>query len=307
MDEQEWVVTEDFDGQRVDAFLAASTGSSRALVQQLIQAQLVGIDGAVVAKSERVRTGQVVSITGTLPEATKPQPPVVDIVYADKDIMVVNKPPGLAVHDGAGVRVATLVDALIAQGMPPSGGPEPDRPGIVHRIDRDTSGLLAVARTQAGYDCLRPQFQHHSTHREYWALCQGVLDPPSVTIDAPIVRSPSKRTTYTTGEGGRPSVTHVSTLATHQVRVGAEYRDISEVIVTLETGRTHQVRVHLRALHLPLIGDEAYGADMRLAKKLGITRQALHARRLTFTGMDGETLDFECPIPDDLTVIHEVH
>lgn len=300
MGTQTWIIDSPLDGKRVDAALAALTNESRSGIQQLIGAGLVEIDGVVVNKSVKVALGQHVTITGEMPQADKPIPPVVEIVYHNDDLMVVNKPAGLAVHTGAGVRVATLVDALIAQGMPPAGGPDDDRPGIVHRIDRDTSGLLALSRTERGYAHLRPQFQDHSTHREYWALCQGVLNPPSVTIDAPILRSPSNRTTYTTGDGGRPSVTHVSTLAHHQVRLGAEYRDISEVIVTLETGRTHQVRVHLRALHLPLIADAAYGADMRLAKYLGITRQALHARRLAFIGLDGQPLDFECPIPEDL-------
>lgn len=298
----EWTVPDELDGKRVDAALAALSGQSRSAIQSLVQAGLVTIDDKVVAKSGKVQVGQVVAITGALPEVEKPEPPEVPIVYADDHIMVVNKPAGLAVHEGAGVRVATLVDALIAQGMPPAGGPGADRPGVVHRIDRDTSGLLALSRTEEGYACLRPQFQDHSTHREYWALCQGVLNPPSVTIDAPIMRSPNNRTTYITGEGGRPSITHVSTLATHQVKVANEYRDLSEVVVTLETGRTHQVRVHLRALNLPLVGDEAYGADMKLAKFLKINRQALHARRLAFLGMAGEHLDFSCPVPEDLYV-----
>lgn len=302
MVEPQWSVPEALNGKRVDAALAQLSGQSRSVVQALVGAGLVTIDDKVVAKSSKVQAGQTVAITGNLPEAEKPDPPEVPIVYADEHIMVVNKPAGLAVHEGAGVRVATLVDALITQGMAPAGGPAADRPGVVHRIDRDTSGLLALSRTQEGYDCLRPQFQDHSTHREYWALCQGVLNPPSVTIDAPIMRSPNNRTTYITGEGGRPSVTHVSTLATHQVKVASEYRDLSEVVVTLETGRTHQVRVHLRALNLPLVADEAYGADMKLAKFLKINRQALHARRLAFYGMDGKLLDFECPVPEDLAV-----
>ena len=301
----QWIVPEALDGKRVDAALAQLSGQSRSAIQPLLAAGLVTIDGRVVAKSGKVAAGQAVAITGELPAVVVPDPPEVPIVYADDHVMVVNKPAGLAVHAGAGVRVATLVDALIAQGMPPAGGDDSERPGVVHRIDRDTSGLLALARTEAGYACLRPQFQDHSTHREYWALCQGVLNPPSVTIDAPIMRSPSNRTTYITGEGGRPSVTHVSTLATHQVKLGNEYRDLSEVIVTLETGRTHQVRVHLRALHLSLVGDEAYGADMKLAKYLKITRQALHARRLAFRGMNGELLDFECPVPNDLAIFRQ--
>ncbi len=272
--------------------LSAWLQESRSRTQARIADGQVTVDGQILAKSTKAQSGAQVVVVAA-PERVRPAPPTVDIRYHDDDIAVVVKPADLVVHDGAGVRAATLVDALIAQGVPLAPGEDPRRPGIVHRLDRGTSGLLVVAKSPAALVALREVFADHSVHREYWAMVEGFLDPPVATIEAPILRSTSNRTAFTTGDGGRHAVTHYTTIAFH--------REVSEVQVTLETGRTHQVRVHLRAVGRPVAGDALYGATAARSKQLGLTRQALHARRLAFDHpVSGERIDVTEPLPDDL-------
>ncbi len=280
------------DGVRLDVLLSGWLDESRSRSQARISGGQVTVDGQALSKSTKAQAGSTVLVL-TAPPRPKPVPPTVEIRYRDDDIVVVNKPSDLVVHDGAGVRGATLVDALRAQGVPLAPGEDPRRPGIVHRLDRGTSGLLVVATSPAAMTALKAVFADHSVHREYWALVEGFLEPPMATIEAPIMRSTSNRTAFTTGDGGRHAITHYTTVAFH--------RDTSEVEVTLETGRTHQVRVHLRAVGRPVAGDALYGATAARSKALGLTRQALHARRLAFDHpVTGQRIDITEPLPPDL-------
>ena len=282
----------DDEGERLDVVLAGWLGESRSRAQARIDAGQVTVDGAVLAKSARLELGQAVRVEPA-PERPAPDPPHVDVRWADDHLAVVAKPADLVVHHGAGVRAATLVDALRRQGVALADGDDPDRPGIVHRLDRGTSGLLVVASSPTAMAALKRTFAAHDVQREYWALVEGHPDPPLATIDAPIVRSTSNRTAFTTGDGGRHAVTHYTTTAVH--------RDTAELAVSLETGRTHQVRVHLRAIGRPVAGDLLYGASRDLSRTLGLSRQALHARRLSFDHpVTGERLDLVEPLPEDL-------
>jgi 23S rRNA pseudouridine1911/1915/1917 synthase len=252
------------------------------------------VDGRTAAKAVRLQPGARVVVSAPPPPAAPAPPPEVGVRWEDADLAVVAKPADLVVHVGAGVRGATLVDALRAQGVPLAPGEDPDRPGVVHRLDRGTSGLLVVAKTPAALQALQRTFAAHAVHREYWALVEGRPDPPAATIDAPITRSTTNRTAFTTADVGRRAVTHYATTAVHD--------GTAELAVTLETGRTHQVRVHLRAVGRPVAGDLLYGASPAVAARLRLTRQALHARRLAFDHpvRTGTRVDVEEPLPDDL-------
>ncbi|CAN5130567.1 RluA family pseudouridine synthase [soil metagenome] len=285
-------VAPDEEGVRLDQALAGWLGESRSRTQSRIEAGEVTVDNEVLPKSAKVAAGQAVRVAAP-PVREVPPPPVVDIRYADEHIAVVVKPADLVVHAGAGVRTATLVDALTAQGVPLAPAADGRRPGIVHRLDRGTSGLLVVACSSAAMQRLQQVFADHDVRREYWALVEGHVDPPAAIIEAPIVRSTANRTAFTTGDGGRHAVTHYATIALHE--------DTTELEVTLETGRTHQVRVHLRAIGRPVAGDVLYGASPERSKALGLTRQALHARRLAFDHpVTGVPVDLTEPLPEDL-------
>lgn len=286
------------DGRRIDQVLCAWLEEPRARTQERLAAGEVLVDGRVVPKSHRLRTGERLAVMPATartvtradgPEA--PDPPVVR--YQDEDVAVVAKPAGVVVHEGPGVRGPTLVDALEASGMPLSRAGDPARPGIVHRLDRGTSGLLAVAKTDQAYLVLRAAFAAHDVQRTYLVIVDGVPDPPRATIDAPIARSTAHRTRFAIDPTGRRAVTHYDV---------TEARGRAAVLdARLETGRTHQVRVHLSGVGHPVAGDLAYGASPVLAAALGLTRPALHARRLGFTHpVTGHPVDVEEPPPADL-------
>jgi 23S rRNA pseudouridine1911/1915/1917 synthase len=280
-------------GARLDTVLARLLSESRARSQGRIAAGEVLLDGVVAAKSVRPGIGAQVVVLVPPPQPPPQPPPAVPVRFEDDDLAVVAKPADLVVHDGAGVRGATLVDALRAQGIALAEGGDPTRPGIVHRLDRGTSGLLVVAKSPAAMAALKAVFAAHDVHREYWALVEGHPEPPAATIDAPIARSTSNRTAFTTADEGRDAVTHYTTTARHA--------DTAELAVTLETGRTHQVRVHLRAIGRPVAGDILYGASPRTAAALGLARQALHARRLAFDHpVTGARVDVVEDLPADL-------
>jgi len=286
------------EGRRVDQVLCAWLEEPRGRTQERLAGGEVLVDGRVVAKSHRVRAGErlVVMSTPEAPlapadEAAEVQAPVVR--YQDEDVAVIAKPAGVVMHRGAGVRGATLVDALQESGMTLSHAGDPTRPGIVHRLDRGTSGLLAIAKTDQAYFGLRAAFAAHDVQRSYLAVVDGVPDPSRATIDAPIGRSTSHRTRFAIDPRGRPSVTHYDVTEAHGRAAVLDAR--------LETGRTHQVRVHLSGVGHPVAGDLTYGASPVVAAALGLTRPALHARKLGFAHpVTGLPILVEEPPPVDL-------
>lgn len=289
----ERVVGSEEAGERADVLLAAWLGESRSQAQERFSGGHVRIDGAPVAKARRLVAGERVVVSAPQPEPAAPPPPPVPVRYADEDLLVVAKPAGLVVHPGAGVPGGTLVDALRAMGVRLAGTGDPRRPGIVHRLDRGTSGLLLVAKTQAAADGLASALQRRAVKRSYWAIVEGVPAVASATIDAPIGRAPD-RGRFRVDAGGRPAVTHYD--------VEETFGGVATVAVRLETGRTHQIRVHLSAVGHPVAGDREYGASPALRARLRLGRPALHARRLAFTHpVTGAPVTVEEPLPDDLS------
>jgi 23S rRNA pseudouridine1911/1915/1917 synthase len=276
-------------GERLDAFLAAPLGS-RSRAQRLIDEGRVTVEGTARAKNHRVAPGEVVVVEE--PEAPPPpQPGDVPFAVAHEDdaVLVVDKPAGVVVHPGAGVTGPTLVEALAGR---VAGGPDPERPGVVHRLDRDTSGLLVLARSDEAYAVLQQAMARRAIEREYLALVEGV--PPARTglIDAPIGRDRRVRTRRSTDtDAPREARTRFAIEETFGEDEAALLR------VKLETGRTHQIRVHLKAIGHPVAGDPEYGT----AGRFGLDRQFLHAERLAFDHpVTGERIDLHSPLPPDL-------
>jgi 23S rRNA pseudouridine1911/1915/1917 synthase len=290
-------------GERVDRVVAMLTELPRAEVAAMVDAGAVRIGGRTVERgSRKVREGEVVEID--VPErpvvaALAPDPTVeIPVVHADDDVLVVDKPAGLVVHPGAGHVMGTMVQGLLARypelaELPPAGAGEADRPGIVHRLDAGTSGLLVVARTPAAYHHLVAQLASRQVHRQYRALVLGTVEANAGEVDAPIGRSERDPTQMAVATAGREARTR------YEVR--ARYDDpiaTTELTCTLETGRTHQIRVHLAAIGHPVAGDERYGGA-RPALALG--RPFLHAERLAFEHpSSGEVLTFTSVLPADL-------
>lgn len=292
-------------GRRLDQALATWLREPRARAAQRIAEGAVAVDGQAAPKSHRVARDEVVqvAIAAHEPESAAPAPalPEVPVRYRDAHLLVVAKPAGLVVHDGAGVRGPTLVDVLLAMGEELAPGSDAARPGIVHRLDRGTSGLLAVARTSESYAGLRRLLDRHDVKRGYTALVDGVPGERHATVDAPIGRHPTHRTRFAVDPAGRAAVTHYD--------VREDLGSAALLRVRLETGRTHQVRVHLAAIGHPVLGDAAYGASP-LGAGLGLTRPALHAGRLAFRHpVTGEAVDVREPVPADvdaaLTLLRE--
>jgi 23S rRNA pseudouridine1911/1915/1917 synthase len=286
------VVPADAGGDRIDRVVAALLDEPRSQSQARVGRGEVTVDGVVVRKSYRVRGGEHVEVADAQDRPVSAPPPV-PVRYADEHVVVVAKPAGMVVHAGAGVRDGALVDALGAMGVPLAPGDDPARPGIVHRLDRGTSGLLVVARTREAMRGLRAQFDAHRITRRYWALVEGSPAHARATIDAPIARHPGDRTRFRTAPDGRPAVS--------RYEVERSYERATSLRVTLETGRTHQVRVHMSALGHPVVGDLAYGASVELASGLGLDRPALHAAHLGFAHpVTGARVAIDEPCPDDL-------
>lgn len=279
-------------GRRIDQVVAGWLGEARNATVERISAAMVRVAGKPVAKSHRLTAGEAVEVLAPPPEDAPAPPPPVPVRYEDHHLLVVAKPAGLVVHRGSGTRGATLVDALLAMGVTLADVGDPERPGIVHRLDRGTSGLLVVAKTPEAAAGLKAHFAVHDVHREYWALVDGVPNPPSATVDAPLARSRTQRTRFAVDAAGRRAVSHYDVLVDHD--------RCAEVRVRLETGRTHQVRVHLAAVGHPVAADAAYGAS-DLGAALGLDRPALHARRLGFAHpVTGAPIDLEEDLPADL-------
>lgn len=285
------------DGSRTDAAVAELSGLSRAVVGRLIEAGDVVVDGRPASRSRRLAVGARLSVT--LPEAVDPSvivPEVVDgfrVVHLDDDIVVVDKPAGVAAHPSPGWVGPTVISALAGLGVTVSTSGAAERQGIVHRLDVGTSGLMVVARSERAYTALKRAFKERTVEKIYHTLVQGMPDPDRGTIEAPIGRHPGFEWRFAVIEGGRESVTHYETLES--------FGRATLLEVHLETGRTHQIRVHFSALKHPCAGDLTYGADPNLAVGLGLTRQWLHARELAFEHPGtGEQVRFRSDYPADL-------
>jgi 23S rRNA pseudouridine1911/1915/1917 synthase len=293
-------VPEGLDGERLDAALARLFGLSRARAAELIGDGSVLVAGRPAAKSDRVPAGEWLDVTlpppppsahGARPRA-EPVPGLA-VVYEDDDIVVVDKPPGVAAHPTPGWTGPTVLQGLLAAGHTIATSGAAERQGIVHRLDATTSGLMVVAKSEPAYSALKRAFREREVDKIYHALVQGHPDPLRGTVDAPIGRHPSGDGRFAVVAGGRPSVTHYDTLEA--------FRAASLAEINLETGRTHQIRVHMAAIRHPCVGDRLYGADPVLAAHLGLTRQWLHALRLGFAHpADGRRVEFTSEYPEDL-------
>ena len=294
-------VPEGLDGERLDTALARMFGLSRTTAADLVTSGNVLVAGRTAAKSERVPAGEWLEVTLPPPPAvTLPEPvPGLVIVAEDDDIVVVDKPAGVAAHPTPGWSGPTVLDGLLATGHAIASSGAAERQGIVHRLDAGTSGLMVVAKSEPAYSALKRAFRGREVDKRYHALVQGHPDPLRGTVDAPIGRHPAGDGRFAVITGGRPSLTHYDTIEA--------FRAASLIEVKLETGRTHQIRVHMAALRHPCVADRLYGADPVLADRLGLTRQWLHAVRLGFAHpADGHWAEFSSPYPADLAHALEV-
>ncbi len=290
-------------GERVDAAIARLFGLSRTRAAHLISGGHVQVDGAAVAKSDRVVPGTLLEID--IPSVADPLEVVpemvegISIIHDDDAIVVIDKPVGVAVHPSPGWSGPTVVGHLRAAGFRIATSGAAERQGIVQRLDVGTSGVMVICKSEHGYSVLKNAFRQRTVDKTYHALVQGHPDPLEGTIDAPIGRHPRHDHKFAVMADGRHSVTHYRTLEAH--------RFASLLEVELETGRTHQIRVHMAALKHPCVADFHYGADPVLAQRVGLSRQWLHAVKLGFTHPEtGEYVEFESPYPADLAQALEV-
>lgn len=279
-------------GARLDVYLAGRSGDSRARAGSLIDAGDVSVNGRPARKSQKVAAGDVVEVRETSREVKK-EVPDVEIVFEDEHLLVVNKPSGVVVHGGAGVREATLVDALEASGRQLAAESGEGRAGIVHRLDKDVSGLLVVAKTDETYRALVQAMKERLIERTYLALVSGEPATDRGKIDAPLGRDRKQRTRMAVVPEGRDAVTHFA--------VRERLNGVTLLEVKLETGRTHQIRAHLAAIDIPVLGDRTYGRDRGRQVALGLKRPFLHAWRLSFDHpVTSEVSSFESGLPHEL-------
>jgi 23S rRNA pseudouridine1911/1915/1917 synthase len=288
-------VPDGLEGERLDVALARLFGFSRTAAAELIDSGQVSVDGAHQPRSTRVRGGSLLEVT--IPEAAPAwQPEPVDglrILHDDDDLVVVDKPVGVAAHPSPGWLGPTVIQGLAAMGYRVATSGAAERQGVVHRLDVGTTGAMVVAKSERAYSSLKRAFKERTVDKRYSALVQGHPDPTRGTIDAPIDRHPGADYKFAVVAGGRPSVTHYET--------EEAFRAATLLDVHLETGRTHQIRVHMAAIRHPCVGDLTYGADPVLANRLGLTRQWLHARELAFAHPGtGAELRVVSPYPVDL-------
>ena len=293
-DTRQLPVPEGLAGERADVGIARLLGLSRSAAADLCSSGAVALDGRPIAKADRLVADAWLEVTLPEPQVQREPEPVegMRIVFDDDDIVIVDKPVGVAAHPSPGWEGPTVVGGLAAAGYRISTSGAAERQGIVHRLDVGTTGLMVVAKSESAYSDLKGQFKERSVTKVYRAIAQGHLDPLTGTIDAPIARHPSADYKMAVVSGGRPSVTHYETLEA--------FPHASLLEIDLETGRTHQIRVHMAAMRHPLVGDTTYGADPTLAHRVGLTRPALHAARLEISHPStGELVVVESPDPPD--------
>lgn len=295
--EESFDIGAEHDGERADNVVSALSGLTRSAAQKLISSGMVKIDGKTCGKSQKVKAGQVLDIVLPEPKPLEamPQDIPLDIVYEDDDVIIVNKPRGMVVHPAAGNPDGTLVNALLNHcGGSLSGINGVVRPGIVHRIDKDTSGLLIVAKNDRAHLSLAAQIKEHSVRREYEAVVRGILKDDAGTIDAPIGRHPTNRKKMAvTSKNSRNAVTHYEVIE--------RLNRYTHVRLKLETGRTHQIRVHMSYIGHPVAGDPVYGGTLS-REEAALNGQCLHARLIGFVHpTTGEYMEFSSDLPDYFT------
>jgi len=295
-------VPDGLDGARADAALARLLGFSRTFAAEVADAGGVLLDGRVLGRSDRLRAGGWLEVEWqprSEPVVVPLAVPGLAVVHEDDDLVVIDKPGGVAAHPSPGWDGPTVPGALAAAGIRVATSGAAERQGIVHRLDVGTSGLMVVAKSETAYTALKRAFKLREVDKIYHALVQGHPDPLAGTIDAPIGRHPTHPWKFTVTPDGRDSVTHYETIEA--------FRAASLLRIGLETGRTHQIRVHMAALRHPCAGDPLYGADPALSARLGLSRQWLHARELAFTHpRTGERVGFTAAYPPDLAHALEV-
>lgn len=291
MENFKFQISEEHNGKRIDKYLSSVLdGKSRSYIQGVIDEEKVNVNGKIVKSNYKLKTKDVVDLE--IPEPTElkvtPENIPLDILYEDKDVIVVNKPQGMVVHPAPGAYDGTMVNALLYHCKDLSGINGIIRPGIVHRIDKDTSGILVVAKNDNAHNILAEQLKDHSMTREYYALVEGVIKEDEGTINRPLARHPKERIKIAVVEGGREAITHFSVIE--------RFKENTLVRCILETGRTHQIRVHMAYIGHPLVGDPVYGYKKQKFKLQG---QMLHAKVLGFIHPSTkEYIRFESPLPD---------
>lgn len=293
-----FLVPQDLAGERVDAVASRISGHSRSRIEMLIESGGVELGGKTVTKpSQRVVGGEMLELVGeprpTTVTAVPRMAAGMGIIHDDADVVIVDKPAGVAAHPSLGWDGPSVTEHLAAAGFRISTSGAAERQGVVSRLDVGTSGLMVVAKSERAYTILKQAFRDKTVDKTYLSLVQGHPDPFSGTVEAPIARHPGAQWKMAIVDGGRESTTHYETLEAH--------RSATLLEVKLETGRTHQIRVHMAAIGHPCCGDELYGCDPVLARRLGLTRQWLHAAGLGFTHPgSGEWVHFTSPPSDDL-------
>ena len=286
-------VPEGLAGERADVALSRLLGVSRSAATKMLERGDVTVEGSPLTKGDRLRADTLMGVNLQRPESPPELAIELDVLYEDQDLVVINKPVWVAAHGGPGWDGPTVTASLEAAGVKLSTSGPPERKGIVQRLDVGTTGAMIVAKSELAYSKLKHAFRERQVGKTYHALVEGHPDPPRGTIDAPIGRHPSRSWRMAIMEGGRRAVTHYDTL---ELLPGAALLEVD-----LETGRTHQIRVHMASMGHPCVGDTFYGADPTRGGRLGLTRQWLHAADVRFRHpATGEKMTVSAPYPQDL-------